>query len=81
VIFVAEIVHPFGKKPRDQVWIDPVSCIGCGYCAIFCLMHCIHQRSDGFFEIDQTACIGCRSCRVNCPFEAVKTLSPEEIAP
>lgn len=71
------IVHPFGKKKHDRVEIDPITCLGCGYCSIFCVMHCIHQREDGLYEIDQEACIGCRSCRVNCYFDAVHVTPPE----
>ena len=71
------IVHPFGKKKHDRVEIDPITCLGCGYCSIFCVMHCIYQREDGLYEIDQEACIGCRSCRVNCYFDAVRVTPPE----
>ena len=65
------IIHPFGEKAHPLAVIDPVSCIGCGYCGMFCLMECIYQRPDGFYEVDPDHCIGCRSCKVNCPWEAV----------
>ena len=32
--------HPFGKKRYDRAIIDPVSCTGCGYCTMFCVMDC-----------------------------------------
>ncbi len=74
---MGDIVHPFGKKKHEHVEIDPLWCLACGYCSIFCVMHCIHQRPDGMYEVDQEQCIGCRSCRVNCYFDAVRVTSPE----
>ena len=71
------IVHPFGRKAHSLAIIDPVSCIGCGYCGMFCLMECIYQRPDGFYEVDQDHCVGCRACKVNCPWEAVTMLPPK----
>ena len=58
--------HPFGRKRYSRAVIDPVSCTGCGYCTMFCVMDCI------------VLCIGCRSCKVNCPFDAVTILPPKE---
>ena len=69
--------HPFGKKRYDRAIIDPVSCTGCGYCTMFCVMDCILLQPDGFYTVDLDRCIGCRSCKVNCPFEAVIILPPE----
>ena len=40
--------HPFGKKRYDRAIIDPVSCTGCGYCTMFCVMDCILLQPDGF---------------------------------
>ena len=31
--------HPFGRKAVQLAVIDPVSCTGCGWCAMFCPMH------------------------------------------
>ena len=61
--------HPFGRKAIQLAVIDPVSCTGCGWCAMFCPMKCIDQRPDD--------CIGCRSCKVNCFYGAVTMLPPQ----
>ena len=53
--------HPFGKKRYDRAIIDPVSCTGCGYCTMFCVMDCILLQPDGFYTVDLDRCIGCRS--------------------
>ena len=58
--------HPFGRKAVQLAVIDPVSCTGCGWCAMFCPMKCIDLRPDGYYEVRQDDCIGCRSCKVNC---------------
>ena len=62
--------HPFGRKAVQLAVIDPVSCTGCGWCAMFCPMKCILQRQDGIY-------IGCRSCKVNCFYDAVTILPPQ----
>ena len=36
--------HPFGRKRYSRAVIDPVSCTGCGYCTMFCVMDCIVHR-------------------------------------
>ena len=51
--------------------IDPVSCTGCGWCAMFCPVECMFQRPDGFYDLDVERCIGCRSCKVNCFYDAI----------
>ena len=33
--------HPFGRKRCSRAVINPVSCTGCGYCTMFCVMDCI----------------------------------------
>lgn len=68
------------EKRYDRAIIDPVSCTGCGYCTMFCVMDCILLQPDGFYTVDLDRCIGCRSCKVNCPFEAVIILPPKEDA-
>lgn len=73
-----QIVHPFGRKARELAIIDPVSCTGCGYCPMFCLMECIYQQPDGFWAVDQEHCVGCRACKVNCPWDAVTILPPKK---
>ena len=50
--------HPFGKKRYDRAIIDPVSCTGCGYCTMFCVMDCILLQPDGFYTVDLDRCIG-----------------------
>ena len=75
---MSDSAHPFGRKARALAVIDPVSCTGCGYCAMFCSMDCIPQREDGFYEVDPEPGIGCRSCKVNCPFDAVSILPPKQ---
>ena len=77
MIHMSDFAHPFGRKARALAVIDPVSCTGCGYCAMFCIMKCILLRPDGLYEVDEENCIGCRSCKVNCPFEAVTILPPK----
>ena len=37
--------RPFGRKKRQLAEIDPEMCTGCGYCAMFCVMACIHQQA------------------------------------
>lgn len=69
--------HPFGRKAVQLAVIDPVSCTGCGWCAMFCPMKCIDLRPDGYYEVRQDDCIGCRSCRVNCFYGAVTILPPQ----
>ncbi len=69
--------HPFGRKAVQLAVIDPVSCTGCGWCAMFCPMKCILQRQDGIYEVVQRDCIGCRSCKVNCFYDAVTILPPQ----
>lgn len=76
--------HPFGRKLRARAIIDPIWCIGCGWCAMFCVMDCIALQSDGFYRVDGERCIGCRACKVNCFMGAVTMLPPagrEESAP
>lgn len=75
---MSDAAHPFGRKARSLAVIDPVRCTGCGYCALFCIMKCIPQRPDGFYEVDAEQCIGCRSCLVNCPWGAVTMLPPRQ---
>ena len=41
--------HPFGRKRYSRAVIDPVSCTGCGYCTMFCVMDCILLQPDGFY--------------------------------
>mgnify|MGYP002680097286 CR=1 FL=1 len=41
--------HPFGRKAVQLAVIDPVSCTGCGWCAMFCPMKCIDLRPDGYY--------------------------------
>lgn len=77
---MSDSAHPFGRKARALAVIDPVSCTGCGYCAMFCVMSCIPQREDGFYTVDPELCIGCRSCMVNCPYGAVTMLPPRQEA-
>ena len=43
--------HPFGRKAVQLAVIDPVSCTGCGWCAMFCPMKCIDLRPDGYYEV------------------------------
>ena len=69
--------HPFGRKAIQLAVIDPVSCTGCGWCAMFCPMKCIDQRPDGIYEVRPDDCIGCRSCKVNCFYGAVTMLPPQ----
>ena len=61
----------FGRKPLQYAVIDPVSCTGCGYCTMFCVMDCIVLQPDGLYTVDLERCIGCRSCKVNCFYGAV----------
>ena len=42
----------FGRKPLQYAVIDPVSCTGCGWCAMFCPVECMFQRPDGFALLD-----------------------------
>ena len=72
--------HPFGKKAHDIPVIDNDLCVGCGWCAVHCIMDCLHVQPDGFFAVDQEACIGCRSCKVNCFWQAVTMVRPKEEA-
>ena len=74
---MAVMIHPFGPKPHALALIDPVSCTGCGYCTMFCVMDCIVLRPDGLYTVDLERCIGCRSCKVNCPSGAVTMLPPK----
>lgn len=61
----------FGRKPLQYAVIDPVSCTGCGWCAMFCPVECMFQQPDGFYDLDVERCIGCRSCKVNCFYDAI----------
>ena len=70
--------RPFGRKARQLAFIDHDWCIGCGYCAMFCITKCIYQQPDGFWTVDQDHCIGCRSCKVNCFMGAVTMLPPKQ---
>lgn len=74
---MAVMIHPFGPKPHALAVIDPVSCTGCGICAMWCVMHCIDLQPDGIYTVREADCIGCRSCKVNCPNEAVTMLPPK----
>ena len=47
--------HPFGRKRYSRAVIDPVSCTGCGYCTMFCVMDCIVLRPDGLYTVDLAA--------------------------
>ena len=73
-----DYAHPFGKKKVPLAVIDPVSCTGCGWCAMFCLVKAIVLRDDGLYEVDAEKCIGCRSCMVNCFSSAVTMVKQEE---
>lgn len=77
---MAETYRPFGRKMRDVAVIDREMCIGCGYCAMFCITKCIEQQPDGFYTVDSEHCIGCRSCKVNCFMQAVSMYRPEREA-
>ena len=72
--------HPFGRKAIQLAVIDEVSCTGCGYCTMFCVMDCILLQPDGFYTVGLDRCIGCRACKVNRPLEAVILLPPKEDA-
>ena len=72
-----DCAHPFGIKKHLLAVIDPVSCTGCGWCAMFCVVNCIELRGDGFYEVDPVRCIGCRGCLGNCFYGAVKMVKPE----
>ena len=78
-----DYAHPFGKKKRPMAYIDPISCTGCGWCAMFCVVECIEMQPDGLYTVDPSHCIGCRSCMVNCFYDAVTMRKPEseEIEP
>ena len=69
--FMADMIHPFGKKIHDLAEVIPVNCTGCGICAMWCVMHCIDQQPDGIYRVRTEDCIGCRSCRVNCFYDAI----------
>ena len=73
-----DYAHPFGIKKHQLAVIDPVSCTGCGWCAMFCVVNCIELREDGFYEVDPVRCIGCRGCFGNCFYGAVTMVDPEE---
>ena len=75
---MGDYLHPFGAQKHPLAVIDPVSCTGCGWCAMFCVVECIKLRRDGLYEVDTEHCIGCRSCLVNCFYDAVKMVKPEE---
>ena len=70
--------HPFGRKAVQLAVIDPVSCTGCGWCAMFCPMKCIDLRPDGYYEVRQDDCIGCRQCENICPYMAITVKEKEE---
>lgn len=71
-----KIVRPFGRKALEVALIDPDRCTGCGYCAMFCVMHCIEVQPDGLYKVTEE-CIGCRSCRVNCFSDAITMIRPK----
>lgn len=73
---MTDSIHPFGRKARPLAKINPVSCTGCGLCAMYCMMECILLQPDGLYTVDEERCIGCRSCKVNCPYGAVTMLPP-----
>lgn len=72
-----DYAHPFGIKKHQTAVIDPVSCTGCGWCAMFCVVNCIELREDGLYEVDPVRCIGCRGCLGNCFYDAVTMIKPE----
>ena len=75
---MVDYAHPFGNKKHRLAVIDPVSCTGCGWCAMFCVMECIVLREDGLYEVDAERCIGCRGCLGNCFYDAVKIVELKE---
>ena len=68
----------FSRKARPLSFIDHDLCIGCGYCARFCVTNCISQQPDGFWTADQDHCIGCRACKANCFMGAISMVMPEK---
>ena len=76
--FMADMIHPFGKKIHDLAEVIPVNCTGCGICAMWCVMHCIDQQPDGIYSVHTEDCIGCRSCKVNCPSDAIRLYRPQQ---
>ena len=65
--FMADMIHPFGKKIHDLAEVIPVNCTGCGICAMWCI-----------YSVHTEDCIGCRSCKVNCPSDAIRLYRPQQ---
>jgi NADH:ubiquinone oxidoreductase subunit F (NADH-binding)/NAD-dependent dihydropyrimidine dehydrogenase PreA subunit len=66
---------PAGECPRlVDFRIDPISCEGCGDCAVICPEEAIRGELGRPYVIDPDRCSRCAVCMPCCPYDAIETV-------
>ena len=65
--------NPEGILPQQQIWWDPVKCIGCQSCQAVCPYSAISADGSGI-HIDNTLCRRCLVCVKDCPSRALQAI-------
>lgn len=84
---VCERIKP---KLRPKPVIEPELCTGCDYCVDICPFDCLEVQMDGearsFMSegvavlIDSKGCVSCMLCEQVCDKEAIRVITPVEVA-
>lgn len=60
---------------KNQVWHNPVHCLGCGICMEVCPLDAVHPHPERNIAIDYDVCTSCGLCTTTCPGQALKMLA------
>ncbi len=64
--------NPESINVRDEVWHNPLQCLGCGTCVEVCPEKAVSRDDDRGIRIDYGRCTGCGKCTLTCPGKALK---------